>query len=141
MSIPDSNPSSTSFEEALQSLQQIVGELEGGTIPLDTSLQRFEEGIGLLRQCYQFLDRAEQKIEQLVSLDANGNCVLVPFDSTATLEKQQTRTPTIPVGKKSNRPKSEVNPDSPEISATSTDKPIDSNVDSASESTSGKLLF
>ena len=77
-----------SFEEAVLSLQKIVSDLEGGTITLDESLRRFEEGIGLLRQCYQFLERAEQRIEQLVSLDAQGNITLVPFDATATVEKQ-----------------------------------------------------
>ncbi|MDB5338306.1 MAG: xseB [Planctomycetaceae bacterium] len=77
-----------SFEEAVLSLQKIVADLEGGTITLDESLRRFEEGIGLLRQCYQFLERAEQRIEQLVSLDAQGNITLVPFDATATVDKQ-----------------------------------------------------
>jgi exodeoxyribonuclease VII small subunit len=77
-----------SFEEAVLSLQKIVADLEGGSITLDESLRRFEEGVGLLRQCYQFLERAEQRIEQLVSLDAQGNITLVPFDATATVEKQ-----------------------------------------------------
>lgn len=77
-----------SFEESLQSLQEIVTDLEGGAITLDESLRRFEEGIGLLRQCYQFLETAEQRIEQLVSLDSQGNITLVPFDATSTAEKQ-----------------------------------------------------
>ena len=76
------------FEDSLLALQQIVSDLEGGTITLDESLRRFEEGIGLLRQCYQFLQNAEQRIEQLVSLDAQGNCTFVPFDATATVDKQ-----------------------------------------------------
>jgi exodeoxyribonuclease VII small subunit len=77
-----------SFEEAVLALQRIVADLEGGSITLDESLRRFEEGVGLLRQCYQFLERAEQRIEQLVSLDAQGNITLVPFDATSTVEKQ-----------------------------------------------------
>ena len=76
-----------SFEESIFALQKIVGDLEGGSITLDESLRRFEEGIGLLRQCYQFLERAELRIEQLVSLDAQGNCTLAPFDATATADK------------------------------------------------------
>jgi exodeoxyribonuclease VII small subunit len=88
MSTPEDQVTAPSFEEALDSLQQIVSDLEGGSITLDASLQRFEQGIGLLRQCYQFLERAEQRIEQLVSLDAQGNCTLVPFDAKSTVEKQ-----------------------------------------------------
>lgn len=80
-------PVAPAFEEALRDLQVIVSELEGGSISLDQSLKRFEQGIGLLRVCYQFLDRADQRIEQLVSLDANGNCTLVPFDAAPTADK------------------------------------------------------
>lgn len=92
-----------SFEEALQSLQQIVTDLEGGSITLDESLRRFEAGIGLLRQCYRFLEQAEQRIEQLVSLDAQGNVTLVPFDATSTVDKQAK--PANKAPRKSSRPK------------------------------------
>ncbi len=88
MSTSPDPASPLSFEDAVLALQQIVSDLEGGTITLDESLRRFEEGIGLLRQCYQFLERAEQRIEQLVSLDAQGNMTLVPFDATSTVDKQ-----------------------------------------------------
>ncbi len=93
-----------SFEESLESLQQIVSDLEGGAITLDESLLRFEQGIGLLRQCYQFLDRAEQRIEQLVSLDSQGNLTLAPFDATSTVDKQA-KPDTKSAAKKTNRPK------------------------------------
>jgi exodeoxyribonuclease VII small subunit len=77
---------SPGFEEALRELQQIVTELEDGSISLEQSLSRFEEGIRLLRGCYQVLERAEQKIELLTGLDAQGNPVTTPFDATATAE-------------------------------------------------------
>ena len=79
------------FESALAELQRIVHELEGGQVTLDASLKRFEEGIGLLRQCYQFLERAEQRIEILVKLDPEKGADVVPFDATATAEKAATR--------------------------------------------------
>lgn len=103
-----------SFEESLQALQQIVGELEGGAITLDESLRRFEEGIGLLRECHQFLERAEQRIEQLVTLDAQGNVTLAPFDATATVDKQ-----TKPAAKK--RPARAKEPEPPPLSDAGTD--------------------
>ncbi len=126
-----SDPAPLSFEDAVVSLQKIVSDLEGGTITLDESLSRFEEGIGLLRQCYQFLERAEQRIEQLVSLDAQGNITLVPFDATATVDKQ-----TKPAGKtgarRTSKPK-EVDsvPPTPEQTAE----------DPGSSEVPGKLLF
>lgn len=82
---------SPAFEIALAELQQIVHELEGGQVTLDASLKRFEEGIGLLRQCYQFLERAEQRIEILVKLDPEKGVELAPFDATATVEKTTSR--------------------------------------------------
>jgi exodeoxyribonuclease VII small subunit len=104
--LPESVPVAVpSFEEAIRDLQQIVSELEGGSITLDASLKRFEQGIGLLRQCYQFLDRTEQRIEQLVSLDAAGNCTLVPFDATATADKPAKTTPAKSTARKSPKAK------------------------------------
>ena len=75
-----------SFETALTQLQEIVSDLEEGDLGLEPSLARFEEGIRLLRNCYQILEQAEQKIEILTGQDATGNPVAVPFDGTATFE-------------------------------------------------------
>jgi exodeoxyribonuclease VII small subunit len=109
--LPESVPAATpSFEEAIRDLQQIVSELEGGSITLDASLKRFEQGIGLLRQCYQFLDRTEQRIEQLVSLDAAGNCTLVPFDATATADKPVKAAPAKSTARKPPKVKEQAEP-------------------------------
>ncbi len=79
--------STPNFEDSLAELQQIVGELEDGTIGLEESLQRFETGIGLLRTCYSVLHNAEQKIELLTGLDADGNAQITDFDASATVDK------------------------------------------------------
>ena len=76
-----------SFEESLAELQQIVGDLEDGTLGLDESMQRFERGVALLRTCYAKLDQAEQKIEILIGMDEQGNPELAPFDATATADQ------------------------------------------------------
>ena len=80
------NDSAPSFEGALSQLQQIVHDLEEGDLGLEPSLARFEEGIKLLRNCYQILEQAEQKIEILTGQDAAGNPLTAPFDATATFE-------------------------------------------------------
>ena len=67
------------FESALTELERIVQQLEGGALGLEQSLVRFEEGIGLLRQCYETLERAEQRIELLTGSDSGGNPVTTPF--------------------------------------------------------------
>ena len=62
-----------SFEESLTELQVIVADLEEGSLGLESSLARFERGVGLLRACYVILDSAEQKIEVLAQVEAIGS--------------------------------------------------------------------
>jgi len=86
---PQDATASPSFEASLEMLQQIVNELETGSIGLEESLQRFEEGIGLLRNCYALLENAEQRIELLTGRDAAGNPLTTPFDATASTERNE----------------------------------------------------
>jgi len=58
-----------SFEKAIENLEKIVGELEAGDFPLDTSLKKYEEGIKLARLCQEKLDKAKEKIETLIKKD------------------------------------------------------------------------
>jgi len=74
------DPSRTNeFEKAFQQLEKIVQRLEGEELPLDESLQLFEEGIRLSRFCHQRLSEVEKKIE-LILADAKGQPVTEPFD-------------------------------------------------------------
>ena len=72
------------FEAALAELERIVQQLESGSLGLEPSLTRFEQGIGLLRQCYETLENAEQRIEMLTGLDADGNPRTAPFPAAET---------------------------------------------------------
>jgi exodeoxyribonuclease VII small subunit len=72
-------PQEPSFETALARLEEIVVALESGDRPLEDSLQLFEEGIALTRQCASRLDHAQRRID-LLSRDARGEPILVPFD-------------------------------------------------------------
>lgn len=84
---PAPEPPRPSFEDSLGELQQIVRQLEDGSLGLEESLARFEQGVTLLRNCYQALERAEQRIEILTGFDSSGNPLTSPFDATATAEK------------------------------------------------------
>ncbi len=57
------------FEDILDRLHTLVEQLEAGDLPLDKSVQMFEEGIELARQGHIRLNEAEQKIEYLLSRD------------------------------------------------------------------------
>ena len=70
---------SNEFEKSFQQLEKIVQRLEGEELPLDESLQLFEEGIRLSRFCHQRLEEVEKKIE-LILADAKGQPVIEPFE-------------------------------------------------------------
>jgi exodeoxyribonuclease VII small subunit len=54
------------FEESLRRLEAIVGRLEAGELPLEETLRLFEEGQVLVRGCGGLLERAEQRVKELV---------------------------------------------------------------------------
>lgn len=58
------------FEEKLTKLSQIVEQLEeGNDLPLENSLKLFEEGIGLVVSCRQILEKAEQRVTNILETD------------------------------------------------------------------------
>ncbi|HOB08086.1 MAG: exodeoxyribonuclease VII small subunit [Limnochordia bacterium] len=65
------------FEEAIKALEDVVRQLEDGTVTLDESLKLFEKGVELARICRAKLDQYEAKIEIL--LERNGEAVTEPF--------------------------------------------------------------
>ena len=69
---------SNEFEKSFQQLEVIVKRLENEELPLDESLQLFEEGIRLSRFCHQRLEEVEKKIE-LILADAKGQPHTEPF--------------------------------------------------------------
>lgn len=58
------NPSQ-SFEASVERLEQIVRQLEDGSIPLSDALRLFQEGTALATHCSTLLDQAELEIVKL----------------------------------------------------------------------------
>lgn len=55
-----------SFEERLEALEAVVHDLEGEELPLETSIERYREGVGHLQACRALLDDAERRLIELV---------------------------------------------------------------------------
>lgn len=55
------------FEEALEELESLVSAMEEGDLSLEESLQAFEKGIKLTRECQTALKQAEQKVQVLLN--------------------------------------------------------------------------
>lgn len=60
-----------SFEDALRELEQVVGQLERGEVPLDQSITLYERGAALKARCEAKLKEAEEKVAKL-TLDGDG---------------------------------------------------------------------
>ena len=57
--------SELSFEESIKELTNIVGKIEKGQIPLQDSLEQYEKGMALIKQCRTILEKAEKRIEKI----------------------------------------------------------------------------
>jgi exodeoxyribonuclease VII small subunit len=68
------------FEASLDELEKIVKKLEDGDMPLEESLELFERGVKISRDCRDRLAKAERRIEVLMK-DANGDLKLESLDT------------------------------------------------------------
>ena len=59
------------FEQAIDELEWIVSQLEGGKVPLEESVAIYERGEALKRRCEELLRQAEARVEK-ITLDASG---------------------------------------------------------------------
>ena len=66
------------FEKSLQQLEKIVTQMENGELGLEDSLNQFEQGIKLAKNCQDTLTNAEQRVEQLI--EKNGLLQTIPFE-------------------------------------------------------------
>ncbi|OUR69988.1 exodeoxyribonuclease VII small subunit [Bermanella sp. 47_1433_sub80_T6] len=69
------------FEASLTQLETLVEKLENSEFTLEQSLQAFESGVKLTRQCQQALSQAEQKVQLLI--EENGQSQAIPFQGDA----------------------------------------------------------
>lgn len=78
MAARDDKKGTEQYSDVVQRLQGLVEQLEGGGLSLEDSLEKFAEGIQLVRKGEKLLSEAERRIEQLLS-DDGGNKV-APLD-------------------------------------------------------------
>lgn len=67
------------FESSLDELERIVAKLETGDMALEESLELFERGVKLSRDCKERLLKAERRIEVLTR-ESNGEIMLEEID-------------------------------------------------------------
>ena len=96
----DAAPESLSFEDALERLETIVEELEGGELSLEQSLRHYEEGMKLSKRLTKTLDEAEKTIERLVEAgdDEPESTATAPGAAPRRGRKPATRPMELPLG-------------------------------------------
>ncbi len=69
-----------SFEKALERLEQIVDQIESGKVPLEESIDKYAQGIELIKQCRSILESAERKIQVLAKGEGQDVQVTGPLE-------------------------------------------------------------
>lgn len=67
------------FEKKLSRLENIVQKMEKGDLALEESLELFEEGVKLSRECQTQLNKAESQVKKLIGIDQDGNAITESF--------------------------------------------------------------
>ena len=67
MASPKSKPDEAgkSFDQRLARLEEIVNELENGGIALEPAIERYQEGVELLKDCRTILSGYKKRVEEL----------------------------------------------------------------------------
>ena len=85
--MPDTErkPEDLSFEEAMESLESIVGSLESERLPLEGMVEGYERGVKLLRVCRQRIDAARQRVE-IITAELDGKTASLSEFNTASTD-------------------------------------------------------
>ena len=62
-------PEDVSYEDAVERIEELIDAIESGEIGLDESLTAFEEGMSLIKVCRARLEKAEQRVAELLAED------------------------------------------------------------------------
>lgn len=77
-SVAAAKPVPKSFEHAMAELEQLVGQMEAGALPLEASVTAYQRGAELVRFCNAQLERVDQQVKML------ENDVLKPLAPAGT---------------------------------------------------------
>lgn len=78
----DTAVSEMSFEDAMRALEEVVGKLESGDVPLEQSIALYERGAALKAHCETKLKAAEEKVAA-ITLGEDGQAKgTTPVDIT-----------------------------------------------------------
>ncbi len=65
--MPKQKPEKLNYAESIETLKKIVNRMSSNELTLEESLQEFEDGIKLIKECQQTLTAAQQRVEILTA--------------------------------------------------------------------------
>ncbi|WP_102345644.1 exodeoxyribonuclease VII small subunit [Bacillus sp. Marseille-P3661] len=77
-----SEETKVTFEEAMEKLENIVGKLEEGDVPLEAAIAYFQEGMALSKICHDKLIKVEKQMEQILQEDGEMKPFIMGEDET-----------------------------------------------------------
>ncbi|HBQ35773.1 MAG TPA: exodeoxyribonuclease VII small subunit [Rhodobacteraceae bacterium] len=69
-----------SFEEAMAGLENVVGQLERGDVPLEQSITLYERGAELKKHCESKLKDAEEKVAAITLTEGGEAAGIKPLE-------------------------------------------------------------
>lgn len=69
---------SKNFEKSISELEKLVAEMENGNTTLDESIDKFEKGMTLIKECREALQNARGRVEKILE---NGDKAVFENDT------------------------------------------------------------
>ncbi len=66
------------FEELMKDLEEITNQLESENLTLDKSVELFEKGMKISKECNEKLENAEKRITMLINAETEDEVDFVP---------------------------------------------------------------
>lgn len=66
------------FEELMKNLEEITAQLESENLTLDKSVELFEKGMKISKECNEKLENAEKRITMLINAETEDEVDFVP---------------------------------------------------------------
>ena len=75
------NKTSDPFEKDMKELEDIVNQMNKGSLSLEKSMELFEKGLKLSKKCSSRLNQAQQKVQKIINSNTDEDVELENFSS------------------------------------------------------------
>ncbi len=77
------NKVSSNFEKDMKELEEIVNQMNQGSLSLEKSMELFEKGLKISKKCSDKLNQAQQKVQKIVNSNTDEDIELEEISSSS----------------------------------------------------------